>query len=39
MKDWKGINCEPELRSKNAGISTFTVRVSQYNWTSESPSD
>jgi hypothetical protein len=36
---WKELNCEPEPRSKNAEIPTFTVRVSQYNWTSGSPSE
>ena len=36
---WKEFNCEPELRSNNAGRWTFTVRVNQYNWTNGSPSD
>jgi hypothetical protein len=36
---WKEFNYAPELRSNNAGRSTFTVRVNQYNWTDESPSD
>jgi len=36
---WKELYWEPQFRCNNAGRSTFTVRVNQYNWTNGSPSD